>query len=56
MSVWIPEGQMNRYDLYSKALKEKCQAQYVYVYMSFVDLTKASDTVIRQAFRKLPSI
>ena len=37
----------------ARQLQEKCQEQNVDLYMTFVDLTKASDTVSRQGLWKI---
>ena len=59
--VWIQEKQRNnRHDLHSttaskkkKKKKKKCQEQNVDLYMTFVDLTKAFDTVSREGLWKI---
>ena len=51
MSMWIQKRQRdNRHDLHSK---ETCQEQNVDLYMTFVDLTKAFDTVSRDGLWKI---
>ena len=37
----------------ARQLQEKCQEQNVDIYMTFVDLTKAFDTVSRDGFWKI---
>ena len=37
----------------ARQLQEKCQEQNVDLYMTFVDLTKAFDTVSRDGLRKI---
>ena len=37
----------------ARQLQEKCQEQYVDLYMTFVDLTKAFDTVSRDGLWKI---
>ena len=51
--MWVQERQgNNRHDRYSK-LQMKCQEQNVDLYMTFVDLTKAFDTVSRDGLWKI---
>ena len=52
--VWIQEKQRdNRHDLHSTTVQEKCQEQNVDLYMTFVDLTKAFDTVSPEGLWKI---
>ena len=50
----INEGQRNHWhDLYSKNASREMPGQYVNLYMAFVDLTKAFDTVSREGLWKI---
>ena len=52
--VWIQEGQRNnRHDLYSTTASRKMPGQNVDHYMTFVDFTKAFNTVSREGLWKI---
>ena len=50
--MWIQERQSNMI-FTAKQLQEKCQEQNVDLYITFLDLTKAFDTVIRERLSKI---
>ena len=51
--MWIQERQRNNRQYTARQLQDKCQVQNVDLYMTFVDITKAFDTVSRERLWKI---